>query len=219
MDCIQLTDFRVSCIIGVLDREQSEPQPLDVEVRMWLDLVPAGDTDDLSDTVDYAAVREEIAFLAEHGHWRLLESLGVAALRHLLAPPLHQMARAQIHRAELRMRKPTILGGDAVPGITMSARRRVVEPGDPADRGWPPRRALRDAGHGRLPPPPRARSELVGSGVRAPAERGSTDRPRAARRDVGAEQGERRCGVAGGGAAAARPGCGPIAGLTVTTYD
>jgi dihydroneopterin aldolase len=119
MDWITLTDLRFDAIVGILASEQARAQPLELEVKMALDLDGAGSTGDLSKSVNYAAVANQVRFMAQQGRWRLIESLGTGICRLLLAPPAPQEARAAIERVELRIRKPTILDGLAVPGVTM----------------------------------------------------------------------------------------------------
>lgn len=125
MDVIEIDDLRIDCIVGVLEREQRIPQRVIVDLRLWLDLDAAGRTGDLSRSVDYAQVAEQVALLAEHGRFRLIESLAVAACRALLAPPHALEERAPVSRVEIRIRKPEILD-DCVPGV-----RLVREAGEP----------------------------------------------------------------------------------------
>jgi len=118
-DWIDLLDFRVDAFIGVLPQEYEAPQPLEIALSLGLDLEEAGERDDLTCTVDYAQVCAEVTFLAQAGHWRLLETLGLAILRHLLSVPADGEARARVERVRVGLRKPTILGGRAVPGVRM----------------------------------------------------------------------------------------------------
>jgi len=120
MDWIELDRFVVPCVIGILDSEQQATQPLEVEVGLGLDLEAAGDTGDLSASVNYADVCDEVRFLARAGHWRLLETLALAVLRHLLAPSGPGEGRAALQGVRLALKKPEILGGRAVPGIRMA---------------------------------------------------------------------------------------------------
>lgn len=119
MDQITIDDFRVDCLVGVLDFEQQVPQPIHLRVALGLDLGPSGDNDDLAETVDYAGVRDVLTFLAVEGHFRLIETLALAMLRAVLALPAHGEARAVVAQAEVEIRKPTILGGP-VPGVRLS---------------------------------------------------------------------------------------------------
>jgi dihydroneopterin aldolase len=116
-DWIELHDLVVDCVVGVLEREQRATQRLVVDARLFTALETAGETGDLAASSDYAAVASHIRMIAEHGRFRLIESLGVAITRLILAPPTPGEARAQIAAVELRIRKPEVLAPVAVPGI------------------------------------------------------------------------------------------------------
>ncbi|MCB9672839.1 MAG: dihydroneopterin aldolase [Alphaproteobacteria bacterium] len=124
MDWIVLNRLCFDAIVGVLAREQAAPQPLELEVKLGVDLDAAGASGRLDQSVDYAAVADQVRFIAQHGRWRLIESLGTAVARLLLAAPGAQEGRAQVTRIELRIAKPTILDGLAVPQIVL---RRTAE--------------------------------------------------------------------------------------------
>lgn len=119
MDHVELTDLRIDTIIGILDAEQRAPQPILVDLHMELPLEEAAESGQLHTSINYAAVQAWLMTLAQQGRWRLLESLGVAACRLLLAEPAPCEARGRIHAVHLRIRKPTILT-DAVPGIVLT---------------------------------------------------------------------------------------------------
>ena len=53
---IVIAGLRELGVHGVLPEEQSRPQPFEVDVELEVDLAPAGQSDDLDDTVDYSAV-------------------------------------------------------------------------------------------------------------------------------------------------------------------
>jgi len=122
-DWIILNKLRFDAIVGVLPEEQTRAQPLELEVKVCLNLDEAGASGELHHSVNYAAIAEEVKFLATHGRWRLIESLGTALCRLLLAPPTSREERAEVARVEVRISKPEILGGLALP--TISLRRRA----------------------------------------------------------------------------------------------
>ncbi len=132
MDQIVLDRLRFDAIVGVLPGEQAVAQPLEMDVRMGLDLSEAAATGELGRSVDYAAVAEQLRFLAQQGRWRLLESLASAAARLLLAPPAVGEERAAVEEVEIVVRKPAILDGRATPGVRFVRRgaplRAVVGP-------------------------------------------------------------------------------------------
>ena len=117
-DRIELRDFSLQCIVGLLEREQAQPQRLDVELALELDLDGAAGGD-LSASVDYAAVAEQVRFIAQAGRWYLLESLAAALCAHLLEPPAPGEARAPIDAVQLALRKPEILGDVATPAVVV----------------------------------------------------------------------------------------------------
>lgn len=74
-DRIVLRDLRVSTRVGVGDEERSHPQGVLIDVTIEVDLSAAGASDDLTDTIDYAAVIDRVARLVEGAETRLLEHL------------------------------------------------------------------------------------------------------------------------------------------------
>jgi dihydroneopterin aldolase len=116
---VELRGLRVSAIIGILPRERITPQAIDIDLSMALDLTYAGDTGDLAASIDYAAVAQQVRFLAVHGKFRLLESLGLAVVRLLLLPPGAGEQRAPIVWVRVEMAKPHILGANPVPVVVI----------------------------------------------------------------------------------------------------
>lgn len=74
-DQIELMGLRVMASVGVLPEERERAQPLELDVLMTCDLVAAGASDELEDTVDYGAVTESIAQACAAQHHDLLEAL------------------------------------------------------------------------------------------------------------------------------------------------
>ncbi len=74
-DRIELRGLRLSARCGVLPEERERAQPLEVDLDLYVDLAPAGQSDDLDDTVDYGAVCELVEKVCAAGAPRLLEHL------------------------------------------------------------------------------------------------------------------------------------------------
>ena len=51
--------------VGIEERERSTPQPLAIDLELFFDFSRASSTDDLKDTVDYAAVAKTIVATAK----------------------------------------------------------------------------------------------------------------------------------------------------------
>lgn len=63
---------------GVTDEERSEPQQIEVDLEVELDLRPAGTSDDLARTVDYSDVFEICRGVVEDQSLHLLEGIAEA---------------------------------------------------------------------------------------------------------------------------------------------
>ena len=74
MGIVFVRDLRVRTVVGVEERERKEPQELVVNLDLEADLEAAADTDDLSRSVDYAAVAALVAEHAATARFRLLEA-------------------------------------------------------------------------------------------------------------------------------------------------
>lgn len=85
---------------GVLEQEQHQPQPFEIDVELLLNLQPAGIDDDLSKTVDYGQVFEVCRQIVESTRFNLVEALAEAIAHEVLAdfPPVTEVG--------VRVRKP-----------------------------------------------------------------------------------------------------------------
>ena len=117
MDWIELTSFEFDTIIGILPKEREITQPLAVEISLGLDLEKAGTVESLSDSINYARVQDVIMFVSREGRWHLIEALGLAICRILLAKPSNGENQAPIDVVDLTIRKPKILAPVSVPGV------------------------------------------------------------------------------------------------------
>ncbi|MBW4582924.1 MAG: dihydroneopterin aldolase [Tildeniella nuda ZEHNDER 1965/U140] len=89
MDCIHLNGIRCYGYTGALPEEQVLGQWFEVALTLWLDLALAGQTDCLSDTLDYRIVIATVQTLVKTSKFTLLERLAVA------------IAEAVLHSADL----------------------------------------------------------------------------------------------------------------------
>ena len=70
---------------GVLEHEQREAQPFEIDVELLLNLQPAGVDDALDKTVDYGLVFEACRQIVESTSFKLIEALAEAIAHELLA--------------------------------------------------------------------------------------------------------------------------------------
>lgn len=126
LDVIELSGLVVDCIVGVYPRERDRPQPLAVDLALYLDTRPAAHGGGLKATVDYARLSGELRFLLESARFLLLETAADALARYVLAPPTGDAPHAQVEAVSLTLRKPEALSG-VQPSLTVFRRRDEVD--------------------------------------------------------------------------------------------
>jgi dihydroneopterin aldolase len=101
-DRIQLRGLRAIGTHGVLPEEKSRAQPFEMDLDLAVDLDPAGGSDLLSDTVDYAAVAETAAAIVSGpSSFQLLEALATAVADATLAGD-GRIASVTVHLRKLQ---------------------------------------------------------------------------------------------------------------------
>ena len=72
---VLIRDLSVQTLIGVPEHERRQPQSILMDLDIELDANPAGETDDLGDTIDYAEVVSDIRECLAGKRYFLLERL------------------------------------------------------------------------------------------------------------------------------------------------
>ena len=85
MDIIFIDDLRISTLIGIYPREQTIPQTVEISLQIGTSTVGAGASDDIHDTIDYAAVVDRLRSDLASQHFHLLEKLAEHVANLLLA--------------------------------------------------------------------------------------------------------------------------------------
>jgi 7,8-dihydroneopterin aldolase/epimerase/oxygenase len=75
MDCIKLTGIRCYGYTGYLPEEQVLGQWFEVDVRLWLDISKAAQSDAIEDTLDYRSVISRVQHLVKTSKFALIERL------------------------------------------------------------------------------------------------------------------------------------------------
>ncbi|MEC4814810.1 MAG: dihydroneopterin aldolase [Scytonema sp. PMC 1069.18] len=78
MDCIHLTGIRCYGYIGYLPEEKVLGQWFEVDLKLWVDLSKAAQTDAIEDTLDYRSVIGLVQNLVKTSKFDLLERLAGA---------------------------------------------------------------------------------------------------------------------------------------------
>jgi 7,8-dihydroneopterin aldolase/epimerase/oxygenase len=100
-DRIILANMRFEGRHGYFEEERLTPQPFEVDVELVLDLAPAGTTDDLDRSVDYARVYEAVREIVESTTSRLLETIAESIGQAILAD-------RRVAEVVIRVRKPAV---------------------------------------------------------------------------------------------------------------
>jgi FolB domain-containing protein len=74
-DHLVIRGLRLETRVGVTEEERSRPQGVIVDLTLSTNLAPAGLSDDLDDTIDYAALISSVAEVVEQGETNLLETI------------------------------------------------------------------------------------------------------------------------------------------------
>ena len=98
-DRIEIRDLRATGVHGVLAEERERAQPFAVDIVAWVDMTAAQQSDELADTVDYAALAQTAADVVGGRSYRLLEALAGRMASALL------MADARLEAVEVTVRK------------------------------------------------------------------------------------------------------------------
>jgi len=75
MDIVFLHELRLQTSIGVYEWERKIPQTIEMDLDIGLPHSRAGQSDDVADTIDYAAVVEHIRSALARRHFALAEAL------------------------------------------------------------------------------------------------------------------------------------------------
>jgi len=74
-DKVLIKNLVLPCTIGVTKEEREKKQNVIIDIEIFCDLSQAGTTDDLTKSIDYAQVKEQVTIAVTKGEFRLLESL------------------------------------------------------------------------------------------------------------------------------------------------
>ncbi len=96
IDSIQITGIRSYGYTGYLPEEQVLGQWFEVDVTLWLDLRPAGNSDAIADTLDYRQTIITVENIIKTRKFALLERLATEIADTLLQQPLIEKVRVQL---------------------------------------------------------------------------------------------------------------------------
>jgi 7,8-dihydroneopterin aldolase/epimerase/oxygenase len=101
MDCIYLTGIRSYGYIGYLPEEKVLGQWFEVDLKLWLDISQAAESDAIEDTVDYRNIIDLVRHLVKTSKFDLLEKLAGAIANAIL------QQNTMIHQVQVIVIKPS----------------------------------------------------------------------------------------------------------------
>jgi len=112
MDKIFLDEVRLDLIIGIYEWERKVPQTIQLDIEIGLPHSRAGQSDDVTDTIDYGAVVARIRETVAERHFNLVEALA-EHIAHLI---LHEFGSPW---AKVKVAKLGMLRGVKRVGVTI----------------------------------------------------------------------------------------------------
>ncbi|MFZ0122296.1 MAG: dihydroneopterin aldolase [Pseudonocardiaceae bacterium] len=97
---ITLTGLRVHGRHGVHEHERALGQEFVVDATVWLDLGPAGETDQLSATLDYGALAQRAADIVGGQPCNLIETVAARIATDLLTDQRVQAVEVTVHKPQ-----------------------------------------------------------------------------------------------------------------------
>lgn len=101
-DRIMIRDLMVRGILGVNDWERQVRQDIVINIDLYTNLEPAGESDDIEETVNYKEVSKAIIHLVENSERHTVEALAKDIVEICLRFP-------RTDRAQVRVEKPGAL--------------------------------------------------------------------------------------------------------------
>lgn len=102
---ITIEEMGFKAILGTLSFERIKPQPVRLSFSIWMDFEKIADTDNLKDTVDYAALAEDLKAFIIKSKFQLVETLVLRCAEKILA------YSEKILACEVTIKKPEAIAG------------------------------------------------------------------------------------------------------------
>lgn len=118
MDIVFIEDLRIQTVIGIFDWEREITQTVSLNLEMGFDIRAAGQSDSISDTLDYKAVSKRLIHFVEKSEFQLVEALAEECARIVLDEFPVQWLR-------LKLSKPGAVRGSSAVGVLIERKRQA----------------------------------------------------------------------------------------------
>lgn len=100
MDAIKINSLRCYGYTGFLPEEQVLGQWFEVNLTLWVNLAPAGESDAITDTIDYRETIAQVKQLIETKQFSLIEKLAHAIAQTVLNRSLVEQVCVQLSKPD-----------------------------------------------------------------------------------------------------------------------
>ncbi len=98
VDKIFLTSLSTEAVIGIFDWEREIKQRIEIDLELSLDLIAAGKSDSIDDTLNYKAVAKRVLAFVGESRFQLVETLAERIASLLLAEFPVAAVRVTVHK-------------------------------------------------------------------------------------------------------------------------
>lgn len=95
---VRIKNLRLRVIVGVHEWEQRHPRDVTANIELEIDAAQATRSDELGDTVDYAALKQRVVEAVESRRFNLLEALASKLLEAVLADEKVRSASVEVDK-------------------------------------------------------------------------------------------------------------------------
>jgi dihydroneopterin aldolase len=106
LDEITLTGLRATAFHGVFEEERRDGQVFVIDLTVQLDLAAAGASDDLTQTIHYGILADEVVSAVESNPVDLIETVAERVAQVALAHPPARAVRVTVHKPEAPITVP-----------------------------------------------------------------------------------------------------------------
>ena len=99
-DIVFIEQLEVQAILGILPEERTTPQRVVIELQLETDSRPAAQSKNIDDTLDYAALAEQVRTLTVAGEYLLIETLINDIADLCLRLPLAQAVTVRVYKPQ-----------------------------------------------------------------------------------------------------------------------
>jgi dihydroneopterin aldolase len=120
MDRVVIKGAKFLAHVGTGEEERGRPQEIEIDIDLWLDLRPAGGSDNYEHTVCYAKVHECVSTVIQSGVFALIETIAERSAAGILKA-------FPVERVRVTVKKPGALASRNVRHCAVRIERRRGE--------------------------------------------------------------------------------------------